>query len=102
MERCSALPCCALSKEEGADLSPALHFHGQRHTYASLSVAAGIPADKLSRRMGHTQIGTTLGIYVHLFPEDDAADDMAALGAMARKASRVGVNKRRTYTAKRT
>lgn len=38
--------------------------------------------------MGHAKIGTTLGIYVHLFPDDDAADDMAALGAMARTARR--------------
>ncbi|WP_231987564.1 integrase [Mycobacterium sp. 852002-51152_SCH6134967] len=35
--------------------------------------------------MGHAKIGTTLGIYVHLFPENDAADDMAALGAMGPK-----------------
>ncbi|OBF98461.1 hypothetical protein A5790_03035 [Mycobacterium sp. 852002-51152_SCH6134967] len=66
-------------------MSPALHFHALRHTYASLWVAAGIPAEKLSRRMGHAKIGTTLGIYVHLFPENDAADDMAALGAMGPK-----------------
>jgi integrase len=67
---------------EGAALSPSQSFHSLRHTCASLCVAAGIPAEKLSRRMGHAKIGTTLGIYVHLFPDDD----MAALGAMARKA----------------
>jgi integrase len=49
--------------------------------YASLCVAAGIPAFDISRFMGHTKPTTTLGIYAHLF-EDDHADVMAALGAM--------------------
>ncbi|MGU3502993.1 tyrosine-type recombinase/integrase [Mycobacterium sp. C31M] len=64
-------------------LSPDVTPHSCRHTYASLSVAAGIPVEKLSRRMGHSKIGTTLSVYVHLFPDEDAAQDMAALGAMA-------------------
>ena len=29
---------------------------------------------------------TTLTVYVHLFPEDDASEDMAALGAMGQLA----------------
>ena len=33
--------------------------------------------------MGHATITTTLAVYVHLFGEDDAADDVAALGALA-------------------
>ena len=36
----------------------------------------------LSRFMGHAKVTTTLGIDAHLF-EDDHADAMAALGAMA-------------------
>ncbi|MDP7704293.1 tyrosine-type recombinase/integrase [Mycobacterium sp. TY815] len=59
-------------------------FHSMRHTYASLCVAAGIGADKLSRRLGHAKITTTLDIYTHLFPDDDASDDMTALEAMSR------------------
>jgi hypothetical protein len=31
--------------------------------------------------MGHGNVRTTLDIYVHLFPDDDASE-MAALGAM--------------------
>ncbi|WP_310779168.1 tyrosine-type recombinase/integrase [Mycobacterium sp. Z3061] len=58
-------------------------FHSLRHTYASLCVAAGIGADKLSRRLGHAKITTTLDIYTHLFPDDDASGDMAALEAMS-------------------
>lgn len=60
----------------------ALKFHSLRHTYASLCVAAGIKPTKLSGRMGHANVRTTLDIYVHLFPDDDASEDMAALGAM--------------------
>jgi integrase len=43
-------------------LSAALKFHSLRHTYASLCVAAGIPALEISRFMGHNRVTTTLGI----------------------------------------
>jgi integrase len=69
-----------------AKLSPRLKFHSLRHTYASLCVAAGIPALDISRFMGHAKPTTTLGIYAHLF-EDDHAVAMAALGAMSRSVS---------------
>ena len=68
-------------------LSPEITFHALRHTYASLCVAAGIGADKLSRRLGHAKITTTLDIYTHLFPDDDASVDMAALEAMSQPVS---------------
>lgn len=64
-------------------LPPELKFHALRHTYASLCVAAGIKPDKLSGRMGHANVRTTLDVYVHLFPDDDASEDMAALAALA-------------------
>jgi integrase len=70
-------------------LPPGLTFHALRHTYASLCVAAGIPPLQLSRFMGHAHVGTTLGIYTHLF-QDDHSDAMAALGAMSRTAVRHG------------
>ncbi|MGB7871796.1 MAG: tyrosine-type recombinase/integrase [Mycobacterium sp.] len=66
-----------------AALPAELKFHSLRHTYASLRVAAGIEPRKLSGRMGHANVRTTLDVYVHLFPDDDASEDMAALGAMA-------------------
>ena len=40
-------------------------------------------ASKLSRRLGHAKITTTLDIYTHLFPDDEASGDMAALEAMS-------------------
>lgn len=71
------------AKDTGALLPPELKFHALRHTYASLCVAAGIKPAKLSGRMGHANVRTTLDVYVHLFPDDDATEDMAALGALA-------------------
>ena len=69
-----------------AALSSGLKFHSLRHTYASLCVAARIPAFDISRFMGHAKPTTTLGIYAHLFA-DNHADAMAALGAMSRPLS---------------
>lgn len=66
-----------------AKLSTRLKFHSLRHTYASLCVAAGLDVLKVSRFMGHSKPGTTLGIYTHLFDTDDHAGAMSALGAMA-------------------
>jgi hypothetical protein len=40
--------------------------------------------------MGHANVRTTLDVYVHLFPDDDATEDMAALGAMSRPIDKVG------------
>jgi len=71
-----------------AGLSPDLKFHSLRHTYASLCVAAGIPAFDISRFMGHAK-PTTPGIYAHLF-EDNHADAMAALGAMTAPKPKAG------------
>jgi integrase len=68
-------------------LPPELRFHALRHTYASLCVAAGIKPAKLSGRMGHANVRTTLDVYVHLFPDDDATDDMTALGALGNAAT---------------
>ena len=69
---------------------PEFKFHALRHTYASLCVAAGIPPLEISRFMGHNKVMTTLDVYVHLFPDDDATEDMAALGALGERHSLAG------------
>lgn len=81
--RPAVLRAHGLAKAGDPILPPALKFHALRHTYASLSVAAGIKPERLSGRMGHANVRTTLDVYVHLLPEDDASADMAALGALA-------------------
>jgi integrase len=50
-------------------------FHECRHTFASLSIAAGVNAKALQSYMGHASIQTTFDLYGHLMPgsEDEAA-----------------------------
>ncbi|WP_278313742.1 tyrosine-type recombinase/integrase [Lolliginicoccus levis] len=68
-----------------AGLPAALRFHALRHTYASLCVAAGLPALAIAKYMGHAKVTTTLTIYAHLFDEDHT-DAMTALGALGQPA----------------
>lgn len=46
-------------------------FHSFRHTHASELLAAGIPIQEVSRRLGHAKISTTLDIYSHCIPTED-------------------------------
>ena len=54
-----------------AGLSP-LTLHECRHTYAALSIAAGVNAKALSTYMGHSSITVTLDRYGHLLPGAEA------------------------------
>lgn len=57
-----------------ADLPATVRLHDLRHTYASLCASTGMDHLKISRRMGHRNVATTLDIYTHLFHADDDAD----------------------------
>lgn len=60
--------------------------HDLRHGAASWWLAAGVPITSVSRRLGHESIKTTVDVYGHLSPEQDAAMDAAmevALGPAA-------------------
>jgi integrase len=59
---------------------PVIRLHDVRHSYATASLAAGVPVKVLSARLGHADIATTLRIYAHVLPGDDeaAADATAA------------------------
>jgi integrase len=46
---------------------PDIRFHDLRHTYAALSIAAGVDIFTLSRRMGHSTISVTADRYGHLY-----------------------------------
>lgn len=52
-------------------------IHDLRHTAASWWLAAGVPIINVSRRLGHESIKTTVDVYGHLSPEQDAAMDAA-------------------------
>lgn len=44
---------------------PKLRFHGLRHTCASLLLDQGQNIAAISRRLGHSNVSTTSGIYIH-------------------------------------
>lgn len=60
----------ALVKASG--LRP-VRLHDLRHGAASLMLAAGIPMQVVSKRLGHSQISLTIDLYSHLLPETDRA-----------------------------
>jgi integrase len=57
------------------------HKHDLRHTYATLSLSAGIPLKIVSQRLGHASIMVTADLYQHVTPqlEEDAAAKVASL-----------------------
>jgi integrase len=44
---------------------PNIRFHDLRHTYATLSLAAGVPIKVVSDTMGHSRASVTMDIYAH-------------------------------------
>jgi integrase len=47
----------------------AIRFHDLRHGHASLAFAAGVPLRTISESLGHSSIGITSSIYIHLLDE---------------------------------
>ena len=56
-------------------------FHGLRHTSATLLLAANVQPHVVQRRLGHAAIATTLDLYAHVLPvqQADAASKLAVL-----------------------
>jgi integrase len=50
---------------------PEVTFHALRHTHASQLIARGVDISTISKRLGHASPNITLGVYTHLFREDD-------------------------------
>jgi integrase len=59
-----------------AGVSP-IGLHGARHTYAEMSLRAGVRLDVLSRQLGHASILTTAANYLH--DDEDSARTAAEL-----------------------
>ena len=61
------------------------HLHELRHSYATISLAAGVHRKTLSKHLGLAQISITVDAYAHVMPalEWQAADHLAevVLGA---------------------
>jgi integrase len=45
-----------------------IKFHGLRHTCATLLIAAGVPVNVVSARLGHAKTSITSDIYAHVLP----------------------------------
>ena len=60
---------------------PRIRFHDLRHTFATLSLKAGIQTEVVSRILGHRHPATTQAIYQHAVPalEEEAISLFAAL-----------------------
>jgi integrase len=54
---------------------PVLSLHGLRHTGGSLAHARGVPMAVISERLGHSNLTTTMGIYLH--SDRDQLDSVA-------------------------
>jgi integrase len=59
---------------------PRLNVHGLRHVAAALSYKATGDALAVQRRLGHTKVTTTLGIYAYLMTSDQ--DTAAAVDSL--------------------
>jgi integrase len=60
---------------------PVIRFHDLRHVFASIMLSNGTRPDLVAQMLGHTNPATTLRIYAHLMPGDQAAA-MARLDAV--------------------
>lgn len=56
--------------------------HGLRHTYATVSLRAGVSPEVVSKRLGHADVSITLSLYAHVMPGDDEAAASAASAAI--------------------
>ena len=48
-----------------------IRIHDFRHSHATLLLSRGVPVTVISKRLGHSDISTTLNIYSHFIPEDE-------------------------------
>jgi integrase len=63
-----------------AELNASLH--DLRHTHASMLLAAGVPLNAVSARLGHQDPALTLRVYAHLMPNADGAAATAIEAAL--------------------
>jgi integrase len=67
-----------------AGLPEHLTFHSLRHAFASYAAHRGVPISVLSEVMGHSHVGVTQKVYVHLYGREQAEDAFRAAMSAAR------------------
>ena len=69
---------------------PHIHAHSFRHTAATLLLYSGVDIATVAKRLGHSQVSTTLDVYSHVLEKADreSADILGAIitGNAKRKA----------------
>ena len=67
---------------------PRIRFHALRHTFATLSLKAGIQTEVVSRILGHKHVATIQAIYQHAVPalEEGAISRFAVMLERAKTA----------------
>lgn len=61
-------------------------FHDLRHYLASLLIASGADVKTVQTRLRHASAVTTLGIYVHMWPDRDESTRATIGGVLAARA----------------
>jgi integrase len=61
-----------------AELPETLTFHDLRHAFASIAHSKGVPVMMLSTVMGHSNVGVTQKVYLHLYGREQAEDAFRA------------------------
>jgi integrase len=61
-----------VSQQVRRALPDGVSLHGLRHAHATALISAGINPRAVQARLGHADIRTTLGVYAHALPRDDA------------------------------
>lgn len=54
-------------------------MHGLRHTHASYLFSQGLSLEYVSQRLGHSNIGITSKIYVHILKDYKECEDVKAM-----------------------
>ncbi len=57
-----------------AELDSSLTFHDLRHAFASFAAHRGVPVKMLSEVLGHSDVGVTMKVYLHLFERGESED----------------------------
>ena len=48
-----------------------IRLHDFRHSHASILLSNNVPISVISERLGHSDISTTMNVYIHLIPRDE-------------------------------
>ena len=75
---------------------PVIRLHDLRHSYATMALAAGVPAKVVADRLGHGSVMITLDLYSHVMPavEAEHADLVGSLITGARASQSASLSRR--------